>query len=482
MKAANTGPTPPTQAGGGIGVILAGVSVLGFGALCFLGGAMTMHAGGQKARPFEQAFRGATQWMKPPPAAGPLPGGRAALAFRGKGPASGLTLVTTNEAAEATLFGPSGAAAHVWRMPDVSSWGDVPGLRLPKADEPLHWERCHAYPNGDLLALCCAGSRSPYGFALAKFDKGSRLLWARAGKFHHDFDVAEDGRIYALTHEQADLPAGFARLTGPYLADVLLVLSPDGRVEKEIPLLQAFEGTAYRETLLSGDFTTPDLATPISAFDPDKGFPIHAPDAPIPPHDPHGPFIPHRPPQGAPGTPAVLDVLHTNGVRVLSRETPRLPLFQAGRVMLSMRTPSLIALLDLDKKAVVWAARGPWKHQHDAQPLADGRILLFDNLGASAGGARVMEYDPATQAIPWSHGGTKEQPLVGESRGRCQRLPNGNTLYVAPAHRVAETTPGGEIVWSLTYPAAAVTAQRHITGAIRYRREDLPFLAAPSTR
>ena len=70
--------------------------------------------------------------------------------------------------------------------------------------------------------------------------------------------------------------------------------------------------------------------------------------------------------------------------------------------------------------------RGPWLAQHDPDILANGNILLFDNLGnfleadgsdAEAGGgrSRVLEFDPSTMAIAWQYAGTGR----GAVRERC---------------------------------------------------------------
>src|SRR5205823_1508683 len=105
-------------------------------------------------------------------------------------------------------------------LPVGAGRGRLPGrgggdaLQLPPL--PPHWNHCRLFPNGDLLALYNPND-SPYGMGLVKLDKDSKLLWRRPGAFHHDFDVAEDGRIFALTRKQRDrLPEGVESLAEPY--------------------------------------------------------------------------------------------------------------------------------------------------------------------------------------------------------------------------------------------------------------------------
>jgi hypothetical protein len=127
-------------------------------------------------------------------------------------------------------------------------------------------------------------------------------------------------------------------------------------------------------------------------------------------------------------------------------------------------------MLDPQKKVVTWAARGPWHTQHDAQFLDTGRILIFDNLG-SPRGSRVVEYDPQTQAFPWSYPQWNNVPFYSQTRGMCQRLPNGNTMIVSSEQgEVREVTAMGETVWTL------LTNNRFITVARRYPPEQLSFL------
>jgi hypothetical protein len=95
----------------------------------------------------------------------------------------------------------------------------------------------------------------------------------------------------------------------------------------------------------------------------------------------------------------------------------------------------------------------------------------------------VLEYDPKTQAFPWSYAGENGAPFLSKDRGMCQRLPNGNTLIVnsegtkiqtatgPPEFRgeIMEVTPAKEVVWTCT-------CDGYITSARRYSPEALEFL------
>src|SRR5262249_36791353 len=165
------------------------------------------------------------------------------------------------------------------------------------------------------------------------------------------------------------------------------------------------------------------------------------------------------------------DAMHTNFVKALTRKlAPKFPQFKEGQVLISVRGMDCIAVLDVEKGKVVWAARGPWKRQHDAQFLDNGHILLFDNRGLPKG-SRVLEYDPQTQAFPWSYTGANPARFFTAERGMSQRLPNGNTLIViSEKGEMLEVTPEKEAVWSCIIPDG------YITNGRRYRPEELHFL------
>src|SRR3546814_7782682 len=94
--------------------------------------------------------------------------------------------------------------------------------------------------------------------------------------------------------------------------------------------------------------------------------------------------------------------------------------------------------------------RGGWIGQHDPDVLANGNILLYDNLGGfeQSGRTRILEIDPDNGGVVWRYAGSLEQPFESEARGSQERLPNGNTLITETAGgRIFEVTRDGRIVW-----------------------------------
>src|SRR5207302_8431659 len=158
----------------------------------------------------------------------------------------GFTLVTTTKGARATLLDMRGQVVHQWELPFSRAWPHPPHVQNPLGDEQIHWFRCHLFPNGDLLAIYQAENDTPFGYGLVKLDKDSKVLWKYAGRVHHDLDVDEKGTIYTLTQElKSKAPAGLDYLPTPYVADSLVVLSPDGREVESVAVETAFRDSAY---------------------------------------------------------------------------------------------------------------------------------------------------------------------------------------------------------------------------------------------
>jgi hypothetical protein len=381
----------------------------------------------------------------------------------------GYTLVTTNAEARARLIDLRGKVVHSWKMPARRPWPRAPHVREPSPEHPIYWDQSYLYPNGDLLVLCGSENTGPYGYGLAKLDKDSNVLWAYSANAHHDFCVDGD-RIYLLTHQlDAKAPAELNLPSSPYVAEELVVLSSEGRELEIIPLYEALRESPYYLYFLAGLEQKPQSAQ-------SGGPPVPRPGNPSPPQP------------GALPTPPILqlnpsDILHSNSVKVLGRDlAEKFPQFPPGMILISLRTPSLLIGLDPKKHTVVWAARGPWLCQHDAQFLDNGHLLLFDNLG-SMSGARVLEYDPVSQAIPWSYSGEKDVAIFAPFQGGAQRLPNGNTLIVEPSQRVLEATMNKTVVWqfrpSLPQPMRTDGGTDEpfvVTAARRYSPTEVTFL------
>ncbi len=323
----------------------------------------------------------------------------------------GFNLVVSAHAPEALLVDLDGNVVHRWHCAFERAWGD--DLPFEVQDRVKNYfRRAWLYPNGDLLAVFSY-------VGIVKLDKDSTILWKRANRQHHAVDVDAAGNIYTLTShvgqrlrlERIDLPRD-------QTSDSIEVLSADGEPTSTLSLTECF---------LDSDF-----AGVLECFD------------------------------------NIWDPLHVNSIRVLDdRLADRLPAFAEGNLLVSLRNTSTIAVIDPEKKKVVWTLRGQFLQQHEAILTERETILCFDNRGripapardgsrTNLGRSRVIEIDPFSRRIVWSYGGGEGEDFCSEICGVVQPLPNGSILVTNSCDGQAfEITRDKRRVWSMESPFRA---------------------------
>jgi hypothetical protein len=285
------------------------------------------------------------------------------------------------------------------------------------------WQHAELLPNGDVIVIV-KDQRLSY------YDKDSKLIWSKRGRFHHDLSIYGE-EIYVLT--RVGRVVDYIHPRSPTLVDVIQVRSLDGELKREISVLDAIHDSAY-------GFLLPGVAHERRAT---KG--------------------------------KQLDVLHTNHVEVFDgRLAERDPIYAEGNILISMRNINAIAILDGDSAEVVWIW-GPTNltFQHHPTLLDDGHILLFDN-GVER--SRVLEIDPLSHAIVWQY--SPRSGFFSKTRGSNQRLANGNTLITeSDRGYVLEVTPKAKTVWKFANPVVNRKKEREaIWRMTRFDPETLTFL------
>jgi hypothetical protein len=432
--------------------IAAVLSILGGASLCYLLGAAVMYFELPSSTFLQNAFVGGQAWYEHRQSQAQTAGQKArplspSVAVDQPGQTcDGFTLCMVGPGTRAFLLNMHGDVVHEWTVPFSQIWPNPPHVPRPLNDSYVFGFGGYLYRNGDLLFVLHGDANPANGYGLVKVDKDSHILWKYAENAHHDVDVGEDGTIYAIKQRLIKKsPKGLEFLPTPCIVDSVVVLNPDGVERDEIPILEAFQNSPYAPLLSV-------LETPSTVglrHDPDDA---------------------HK-----------RDVLHTNCVQVLSQSrAPAFPQFKVGQILFSMKHLDTIGVLDPERRLVVWAARGPWKSQHDPQFLDNGHLLLFDNLG-SPRASRVLEYDPRTQGFPWSY----RAAFVCPERGMSQRLPNGNTLIAdTTGAQIVEVSAGGEIVWSCTCAGMVHLARRYSSDELHFlegKQGPRPSIAAPDS-
>lgn len=156
------------------------------------------------------------------------------------------------------------------------------------------------------------------------------------------------------------------------------------------------------------------------------------------------------------------DPLHLNDIEIVDAALAgRLAGVEAGDLLLSMRTPSLLAIVDDETGAARWSARGAWVQQHDPDVEPGGTIVLFNNMSLADGPyvpeaeaeSTILALEPDTLAERVVHPPAGAAPFRSDIMGTHQRLANGNRLIAETRRgRAFEATPEGEVVWSYVVP------------------------------
>jgi len=362
-------------------------------------------------------------------------GRRGVIEARPERAAPGLTLMLVGESAH--LIDLQGTIRHTWHI-------DFDKIITPEErrsgwphESRAYWRPARVFPNGDLMVMVDIRGITPQGVALVRLDRDSRPRWIFHGKVHHDFDIAEDGRVLVLGQAlRQEAPKGL-KLRGPLIDERIFVLSPEGTLLRDISLVDAFAGTPYARLVNA-------LKSNIRY---DKG-----------------------------------DYLHSNNLEIADAATAaRFPFVREGQLLLSMRELSALATIDMETGKIVWARRGSWMQQHDPDFLENGHLLIYDNQGdIDRGGlTRIIEWDPATEAITWQYSGPKGRELWSRVRGEQQRLANGNTLINEfEGGRLLEVTGDGELAWEYLCPFQLPKHEKlvcNIMYAERYAPEEVSF-------
>ncbi len=329
----------------------------------------------------------------------------------------GLNLLTSAHAATALLLDERGEPLHTWRFPFRKAWPDYPGRHKHLS----FWRRTHLFDDGRLLAIY-------EGLGILEVDVDSNLLWKSAVRAHHDMEPMPDGTVWVLTREAHVVPR--VHPNRPILEDAISLLGSGGEELDRISILEALEGTPFREHWDGG--------------------------------------------LGANG-----DLFHTNSLEVLDGRLAHLgPEFAEGNFLVSMLLLDLIGIVDAQSRKFVWAMTGDFNKQHDPHVLDDGSILLFDNNPAGEA-SRIVELDPRTGEERWTYEGNPVEPFYSQTCGLAQRLPNGNTLVTESDYgRAFEVTRDGRIVWEFVNPFRAGDEEQFIATMMEMRR--LPEDFAPA--
>lgn len=181
---------------------------------------------------------------------------------------------------------------------------------------------------------------------------------------------------------------------------------------------------------------------------------------------------------------------HSNSVRYIESD----PLTGSEAYLISIREINTVALIDRETGDFIWRwGPGVITRQHDARPLDNGNILIFDNgEGPRDTGpvldvphSRVLEVDPRDNGgtVVWEYAaeGLYGWRFFSAIISGAQRLPNGNTLITeGVGGRIFEVTPDKEIVWEYMNPygipmGSGQSRETWVFKALKYSPDDIDW-------
>lgn len=303
----------------------------------------------------------------------------------------------------------------------------------------------HLLPNGDLLLVLNY-------IGLLRMDACGDVEWTLGEGIHHSIDQAEDGSFWvpATSAERRAkterYPNGFPGVDTPVWMDRLLQVSDEGDVLNDINVLEVLYDNGLERYVRK--------AYGRGAFTDDNGDPTHLNDIePLP-----------------------------------SSLADEYPMFETGDLLVSLKHPNLVLVLDPASGAVKWHAdSGPSDvhhliQQHDPDFMGDGWIGVFDNQddftnrGTMLGGSRILAFRPHTDSVRVLFPTPRSDSIYTQNRGKWQHLDNGNMLLTeSNGGRVLEVTPGGRAVWEWIRDPHSASRVPFVTSGTRYdlTREDV---------
>lgn len=319
------------------------------------------------------------------------------------------------------LIDADGRVLHAWRV-DVGTLLAAPDSvrRSVKDARSRSVHGTYLFPNGDVLAnIDYVGS--------VRLDACSRPEWRLAAGNHHSIARADDGTFWIPG--STDLrPSNHAIPKGPIYRDLLLHVSPSGKVLDRIDVLDLLYANGLEDDLVKTTYEEPDDPTHLNDIEP----------------------LPDSLAGGFPG-------------------------FRTGDLLVSLRNLDLLMVVDPATRKVVWHDSGPFLAQHDPDFMRGGWVGVFDNRrdgterGTALGGTRIVAVQPRTGAVRTLFPKPGSEHFYTDQMGKWQQLDNGDLLLTeARAGRIMEVTPGGRTVWQWLSPPYDSTHVPEVSEGTRY--------------
>jgi len=333
----------------------------------------------------------------------------------------GYNLYVVHSRSLAELIDVEGRILRRWQYPPSQLWGN--GELLPNGDFLV------VGADPDNLPEPAVADDSRY---VLRFNWGGELLWKRKLTAHHDIELTPRDQLLTLTFDRRFISA----------------INPAIPVRDDRPTLLSHAG---------------EVLEALSLYDVLSARPDVFQMARVGPTDTGGERW--------------VDLFHCNSIEWMHHKhlEGKHPIYDPSNVLICFRHQNRVAVMNWDARKVVWAWGGhELSTPHDAQVLASGNILIFDN-GMERRWSRVIELDPVRKEIVWEYRAPNPLDFFTMSKGASQRLPNGNTLITNSDHgHVFEITPDGQTVWEFRCPYKNDAGQR--AAIVRMKRYECAYI------
>ena len=319
----------------------------------------------------------------------------------------GLTLVATRDPeldwqASVVLLAADGTVAHRWSLDPLALFPET-GVVVP-ASRGVHG--MHLLPGGHLLV-------NVNHLGIARLDACGEPVWRLANGAHHSIAPADDGTFWISVGDTASVPSsarypdGYPGLDRPVVADGLARITVDGEVVESIPVLDVLFANGLERYLSRA--RVEELG----------------------------------------------DLMHLNDVEPLPAGlADSYPSLQPGDLMVSLRAPNLVFIMDPASLEVRWYASEPFVQQHDPDFIGDGWIGVFNNnwddtdRGTLLGGTQILAVQPHSDSLKVLFPTSRSEPFYTAITGKWQLLANGNMLLTeGEPGRVLEVDAEGRTLW-----------------------------------
>lgn len=321
--------------------------------------------------------------------------------------APGLTLISGffDNGVEMRLIRLDGSIVQRWPVRFSAIWPEPVHIRpqelVPKTDWNTDVHGALVQPDGSVIF-----NLEYHG--MVKLDRCGNLEWKLDRMTHHSLEPASDGGFWVGGRRYVETRSAFPPLTVPYHEDLILKVSEDGVVTKELSVPALLYESDLRGLLFANGHDRIEVAE--------------------------------------------REIVHLNDIEELTPVAAAdFPMFAAGDLLLSLRELNLVFVVDPDKRKIKWHQVGPWLRQHDPDFLPGGTISVFNNNsdntdnGSVFGGSNVVEVSPESGRTTRMYGNAS---FFTSLRGKHQILPNGNALITEFARgRVFEVDRTGAVVW-----------------------------------